>query len=60
MTRRVFCGLFPALLGSLVVGGLSGCSNDSKTNPALKVPDVPPSDRGGKAKGGGGPAAPPK
>ncbi len=59
MTRRAFGGLFAALLANLAVGGLSGCgssSKDSQTNPDLKVPDVPPGDRGKK---GGGPGAKP-
>ena len=49
-------GLAPTLVVLALPAGVGlGCGsskNDSQPNPDLKVPDVPPGDRGGGGKGG--------
>jgi hypothetical protein len=56
--RRVFGGALVVLLATLAVAAPSGCGgkDEGKPNPALKIPDVPPSTRG---KGGAGAPVPP-
>jgi len=51
--RSLFRMGFAVLLASLVVFAPSGCKDEAKPNPELKVPDVPPGGRDkGKLPGG--------
>ncbi|GEM_PF-6522703 len=46
--QGVLRGLLVVLLAAVTVGGPVGCSNkEGSPNPELKIPDVPPSPRGG-------------
>jgi hypothetical protein len=58
--QRLLRGTLVLLLAVLIVGAPCGCSkvDEGKPNPELKVPDVPPGNRG--QGGQPGPPRPPK